>query len=106
MYKNNTVQAFCCFFYDKVIFCRRYNKAGGIIILLLFLSENIRSMKKILNNLLHRLKEDSLNKRVGNSTREVEYKEKREIKTCLECRYRSEQMVPEIGIRFCRGENG
>ena len=63
MYKNNTVQAFCCFFYDKVIFCR--------------------SMKKILNNLLHRLKEDSLNKRVGNSTREVEYKEKREIKTCL-----------------------
>ena len=78
MYKNNTVQAFCCFFYDKVIFCRRYNKAGGIIILLLFLSENIRSMKKILNNLLHRLKEDSLNKRVGNSTREVEYKEKRE----------------------------
>ena len=74
MYKNNTVQAFCCFFYDKVIFCRRYNKAGGI---------NIRSMKKILNNLLHRLKEDSLNKRVGNSTREVEYKEKREIKTCL-----------------------
>ena len=48
MYKNNTVQAFCCFFYDKVIFCRRYNKAGGIIILLLFLSENIRSMKKIL----------------------------------------------------------
>ena len=83
MYKNNTVQAFCCFFYDKVIFCRRYNKAGGIIILLLFLSENIRSMKKILNNLLHRLKEDSLNKRVGNSTREVEYKEKREIKTCL-----------------------
>ena len=97
MYKNNTVQAFCCFFYDKVIFCRRYNKAGGIIILLLFLSENIRSMKKILNNLLHRLKEDSLNKRVGNSTREVEYKEKR---------YRSEQMVPEIGIRFCRGENG
>ena len=55
MYKNNTVQAFCCFFYDKVIFCRRYNKAGGIIILLLFLSENIRSMKKILNNLLHRL---------------------------------------------------
>ncbi len=40
-------------------------------------------MKKILNNLLHRLKEDSLNKRVGNSTREVEYKEKREIKTCL-----------------------
>ena len=67
MYKNNTVQAFCCFFYDKVIFCRRYNKAGGIIILLLFLSENIRSMKKILNNLLHRLKEDSLNKRVGNS---------------------------------------
>ena len=71
------------FFYDKVIFCRRYNKAGGIIILLLFLSENIRSMKKILNNLLHRLKEDSLNKRVGNSTREVEYKEKREIKTCL-----------------------
>ena len=56
MYKNNTVQAFCCFFYDKVIFCRRYNKAGGIIILLLFLSENIRSMKKILNNLLHRLK--------------------------------------------------
>ena len=83
MYKNNTVQAFCCFFYDKVIFCRRYNKAGGIIILLLFLSENIRSMKKILNNLLRRLKEDSLNKRVGNSTREVEYKEKREIKTCL-----------------------
>ena len=83
MYKNNTVQAFCCFFYDKVIFCRRYNKAGGIIILLLFLSENITSMKKILNNLLHRLKEDSLNKRVGNSTREVEYKEKREIKTCL-----------------------
>ena len=74
MYKNNTVQAFCCFFYDKVIFCRRYNKAGGIIILLLFLSENIRSMKKILNNLLQR---------VGNSTREVEYKEKREIKTCL-----------------------
>ena len=101
MYKNNTVQAFCCFFYDKVIFCRRYNKAGGIIILLLFLSENIRSMKKILNNLLHRLKEDSLNKRVGNSTREVEY-----LSGVLECRYRSEQMVPEIGIRFCRGENG
>ena len=85
MYKNNTVQAFCCFFYDKVIFCRRYNKAGGIIILLLFLSENIRSMKKILYNLLHRLKEDSLNKRDGNSTREVEYKEKREIKTCRVC---------------------
>ena len=76
MYKNNTVQAFCCFFYDKVIFCRRYNKAGGIIILLLFLSENIRSMKKILNNLLHRLKEDSLNKLVGNSSRELEYNEK------------------------------
>lgn len=83
MYKKTTMQAFCCFFYDKVIFCRRYNKARGIIILLLFLSENIRSMKKILNNLLHRLKEDSLNKRVGNRTREVEYKEKEEIKTCL-----------------------
>ena len=67
MYKNNTVQAFCCFFYDKVIFCRRYNKAGGIIILLLFLSENIRSMKKILNNLLLRLKEDSIPIRTNGS---------------------------------------
>ena len=83
MYKNNTVQAFCCFFYDKVIFCRRYNKAGGIIILLLFLSENIRSMKKILNNLLHRLKEDSLNKRVGNSTREVHLNPCVWAETCL-----------------------
>ena len=105
MYKNNTVQAFCCFFYDKVIFCRRYNKAGGIIILLLFLSENIRSMKKILNNLLHRLKEDSLNKRVGNSTREVEYKEEgdKNLSGVLECRYRSEQMVSEIGIPILPG---
>ena len=118
MYKNNTVQAFCCFFYDKVIFCRRYNKAGGIIILLLFLSENIRSMKKILNNLLHRLKEDSLNKRVGNSTREVEYKEKREIKTCLvfwsadtdqnkwfrklESDFAGEKMDKQIGRASCR----
>ena len=60
-------------------------------------------MKKILNNLLHRLKEDSLNKRVGNSTREVEYKEKRGDKNLsgvLECRYRSEQMVPEVESDF------
>lgn len=40
-------------------------------------------MKKILNNLLHRLKEDLLNKRMKNTTREVEYKGKKEIKTCL-----------------------
>lgn len=83
MFKNNTVQAFCCFFLYKVIFCRRYDKASGIIILLLFLSENIRSMKKILNNLFHRLKEESLNKRVGDRHREVEYKDKEKIRTCL-----------------------
>lgn len=41
MYKNNTMQAFCCFFYDNVIFCRRYNKAGGFIFLLLFLPKKL-----------------------------------------------------------------
>lgn len=28
MYKNNTVQAFCCFFYDKVIFVEDITKQG------------------------------------------------------------------------------
>ena len=83
MYKNNDSPCFVISSTKNHFVIKKTTKSLHSIILLLFLSENIRSMKKILNNLLHRLKEDSLNKRVGNSTREVEYKEKREIKTCL-----------------------
>lgn len=84
MYKKNTVQAFCCFFYDKVIFCRRYNKGEGFIFLLLFLSrEKISDMKKIINNILHRFKEDSLARRTEGVDRKLEYKTLPEIKTGL-----------------------
>ena len=40
-------------------------------------------MKKIITNILHRFKEDSLSKRVDGGERKVEYKEKKEIKKCL-----------------------
>lgn len=40
-------------------------------------------MKKIINNILHRLKEDSLAKHLEQVHRNVEYKELKEIKKCL-----------------------
>lgn len=40
-------------------------------------------MKKIINNLFHRLKEDSLAKRNEASNRVVEYKELKDVRSCL-----------------------
>lgn len=40
-------------------------------------------MKKILNNILHRFKEDSLAKRKGTTTRPLEYKELKDLKKVL-----------------------
>lgn len=40
-------------------------------------------MKKIITNIIHRFKEDSLLKRVNRTGRKVEYKDKKEIKKCL-----------------------
>lgn len=40
-------------------------------------------MKKIINNILHRLKEDSLVRRQDKTLREKEYKELKDIKKCL-----------------------
>ncbi len=40
-------------------------------------------MKKIINNILYRFKEDSLAKRTELVGRTISYKELKEIKTCL-----------------------
>lgn len=40
-------------------------------------------MKKIINNILHRFKEDSLARRKDNNDRKLEYPERKSIKKCL-----------------------
>lgn len=80
-------------------FCRGNLKAGCSFyislvsrgIKLSFLKDQNKVMKKILNNIFHRIKEDSLARRKDAAERHSEYKDLKSVKTGLVIWYASEQ---------------